>query len=217
MPSDGEEGLVDRLAKKLFASSSSPLSEFADRQRAERLASCRQLETILNACQAESRIGLKHTLDAHVLTSDDTTVTTTESGIKIARFFNWGSPHADPNNNQASDRVDASTEDKPSDAVKSIYSQGCHKETHELWACRALALGCGNYLSDLRRCWNENCQVKALRKSTDGSSEIIYEDNNINRGADKCQEIQQNMAKCVTKHASELAERIEARKNTKSN
>jgi hypothetical protein len=25
------------------------------------------------------------------------------------------------------------------------------------------------------------------------------------------------MAKCVTKHASELAERIEARKNTKSN
>ena len=34
------------------------------------------------------------------------------------------------------------------------FSEDCTIETHEMWACWALALGCGNHLTDLRRCWS---------------------------------------------------------------
>ncbi|KAL3777241.1 hypothetical protein HJC23_013222 [Cyclotella cryptica] len=222
MSSDGEKnGVFDRLATKLFASTSSPLSAFADQQRAERLASCRQLESILNSCQAELKNEAAD-FNADTLTSGDVTVATTRSGIRIARFFRWNLPHADHNKSDSSEIVGGTIKNADGTErlghdnygnVKSNFSHGCHKETHELWACRALALGCGNYLSDLRRCWDETSQIHARNNSpTNQNSASENDDVRRNRRADACREIQQNMAKCVTKNASELAERIEARR-----
>ncbi|KAL7518423.1 hypothetical protein ACHAWX_005141 [Stephanocyclus meneghinianus] len=218
---DEKNGVFDRLATKLFASPSSPLSAFADQQRAERLASCRELERMLNSCQAESKIRAANP-DADALPSEDVMVATTRSGIRIARFFRWNSPHADHNSGDSSDIVGGIVKNSNGTerlghnnygGVGSNYSHGCHKETHELWACRALALGCGSYLSDLRRCWDENAQIHARNNSpADDSSEIEYEDRGGSFRADACREIQQHMAKCVTKNATELAERIEARR-----
>jgi len=197
---DEKDGFVDTLAKKLFASESSPLSSFADQQRAERLAACRQLEDIVNACQAQSKSQNTDEL------THETEVVTTNSGTKIARFFKWG-------DRSVGESVGDNSE---SNGVKSKYSYGCHKEIHELWACRALALGCGNYLKDLRRVMDEDIEITMQKESsTDTKSEITYYEKQNSAREKETREIQQMMAKCVTKNASELAERIEARRNKK--
>lgn len=218
MSSNGDrEGLFDRLAKTIFASESSPFSQFADQQRAERLASCRQLETILNACHAESNSGriIGDDSDGGALTSDNTADAEIRSGTKIARFFRWDKPKEVVQSSSEAGGISENntTTEEIANGLKTKYSQGCHKETHELWACRALALGCGGHLKDLRQVWNEENLVTAQNDSETSSSEITYEDRKSCE--DKAREIQQKMAKCVTNNASELAERIEARRNKK--
>jgi hypothetical protein len=70
-------------------------------------------------------------------------------------------------------------------------------------ACRALALGCGNHLADLRRCWNDT-----TLKSAVGDAEISFE----NGSEEACRNIQIDMSKCVNKNAAELAQRVQAAK-----
>lgn len=211
---DENEGLFDRLAKRLFASESSPLSQFADEQRAERLASCRHLEHILNSCQAESKNRESSDLVANSVILDDSAAEKTKSGTKIARFFRWDKYEA----SQPVEGNETESKDSHVSAISmSNYSEGCHKEIHELWACRALALGCGSYLKDLRQLWNDDAQISLrneMAAEDSSTSEIIYEDRKTTTEAD-AREIQQMMAKCVTKNASELAGRIEKRRSAK--
>ena len=215
MSSNGEnDGFFDRLAKKLFASESSPLSQFADEQRAERLASCRHLEHILNACQAESKNRESGDLVADGLTLSDSAAEKTKSAAKISRFFKWDKYEASP----VEGRNETDSKDSQISATisRSKYSEGCHKEIHELWACRALAVGCGSYLKDLRQLWNDDAQISIrneMAAENSSSSGIIYHDQKTTEA--NAREIQQMMAKCVTKNASELAGRIEKRKNVK--
>jgi hypothetical protein len=211
MSSDEKDGFIDRLAKKLFASESSPLSSFADQQRAERLAACRQLETVLNECQAESRSG-KRIHDADGVLSDDISMDKSRSGSRISRFFRWDKPSLEQNRDETMEDSN-SNNTSVNNSSKSKYSHGCHQEIHELWACRALALGCGGYLKDLKRVMNDDTEAKVQKEMTDTSSEIVFEDRKSRE--DEAKEIQQMMAKCVTKNATELAERIEARKGKK--
>jgi hypothetical protein len=203
-PSDENDGFFDRLAKKLFASESSPLTSFADQQRAERLASCRQLETILNACQAESKGGKSN--DADDTLSDDTGDVIRKK--KMARFFQWDKPAVDQSSEGGEDTNKKESEEQYK--IKSTYSQGCHRETHELWACRALALGCGGYLKDLRTVMNEARELAIQKEMSETGSEITYEDRKSSE--DQAKEIQQMMVKCITKNATELSERMEARR-----
>ena len=46
------------------------------------------------------------------------------------------------------------------------FSDDCAIETHEILACRALALGRGDHLADLGRCWSEqqNPITKVVRR-----------------------------------------------------
>lgn len=207
-------GMVDRLAHSLFASPTSPLTAFADRQRAERLDGCRELETILKACQAANKVQERNDeIDVNPSATDDTALAPTKSGVRIARFFKWDSPHSDQNSEEGSDNnrsiigdataiftdelsnAPKNKSDKRDNAKRNIqYSKACARETHEMWACRALAMGCGQHLSELRRCWDSSLL------GNNGSSDT------------SCKGIQQNMAHCVTKHASELSERMEAAK-----
>jgi hypothetical protein len=254
MPSsDEQDGILDWLGKKLFASESSPFSSFADQQRAERLAACRQLEDIVNACHAESKNGRLSNVDVDGI-ADPTAAEKTKSRARISRFFQWNTPKAsqtieDGDNNNSNNVVDEenctaaektksrarisrffqwdtpkasqtiedgdnnNVADEGNCTVKSKFSQGCHKEIHELWACRALALGCGGYLGELKEVWNEESLVSLQNVSSGSNSEITFEDRKDSEA--KAREIQQMMAKCVTKNASELAERLEARRNKK--
>ena len=212
MPSNEErEGFFDRLAKTIYASESSPFSQFADQQRAERLASCGQLEMILNACKAETNNENENGLDTDEsgLTSD----AGIRSGAKIARFFQWDKPENAHISSSKTEEVSENNtrNEKIANRLQANYSRGCHQESHELWACRALALGCGSFLKDLRQVWDQETLVTSQNEFETKTNEIIYEDRKSRE--DIAREIQQKMAKCVTKNASELAQRIEARRN----
>ncbi|EJK75282.1 hypothetical protein THAOC_03000 [Thalassiosira oceanica] len=77
---DNSDGFVDRLAKTLFASPSSPFTAFADRQRVERLEACQALEQNLLACQSR---GEKNP------NSDSSKSIPSKSAVRISRFFKW--------------------------------------------------------------------------------------------------------------------------------
>jgi len=199
------DGFIDRLAKTLFASPNSPFTAFADRQRVERLEACQALEQNLLACQSMGENP----------SSDDSKSYSTppsKSAVRIARFFKWrdgdGStiPNEEPSAKQHlfSDALTEKPAPQSRPAQAQVFSKGCSIETHELWACRSLALGCGNFLMDLRRCWeNETTQRNIAELGG-----VTYE----NKSMSECRQIQLDMARCVHKNAAELVDRVEGMK-----
>lgn len=214
MPDDNKDGPIDRLAKSLFASPGSPFTAFADKQRSERLEQCKHLEDILMACQNANEVGVDTTGAA----ADVVVANRSRSEARIKRFFKWNEgqqPSNDDKSNVLSDAAasifdgdddsfDKQTHNNQSQRLNnnaSLYSKGCIQETHEMWACRALALGCGNHLSDLRHCWS------GALSDVQNKGQLTFEDGDS--GSDTaCSGIQQQMARCVFKNTAELKERM---------
>lgn len=222
-----DDGIGKRLAKFVFASANSPFTEFADKQRVERLNQCKQLEAMLKACEhanrPENAIWEK---DDEASPMRETTSVNT-SGLKISRFLGWESTEngttdaASLGANRGTDVMreaaasftetsgseniaEMTRHKKMQNAARKEYSAGCARETHELWACRALALGCGQDLGKLKTCWNKSQQA------------LVGENNGglSNDGSDpSCRMEQRGMAHCATKNAAELAKRLEDAKN----
>ena len=67
----------------------------------------------------------------------------------------------------------------------SINPPNCEDDAHELWKCRGLALGCGEYVVSLKKCFNG--EIKG-----------------------DCRAEQVTLGKCVKKNALELEQRIKA-------
>eukprot|EP00574_Skeletonema_japonicum_P004911 CAMPEP_0201729450 /NCGR_PEP_ID=MMETSP0593-20130828/19161_1 /ASSEMBLY_ACC=CAM_ASM_000672 /TAXON_ID=267983 /ORGANISM="Skeletonema japonicum, Strain CCMP2506" /LENGTH=220 /DNA_ID=CAMNT_0048221803 /DNA_START=13 /DNA_END=675 /DNA_ORIENTATION=+ len=217
MPNDNKDGPIDRLAKALFASPSSPLTAFADKQRSERLEQCKHLEDTLMACQRANAANVDHA-GAAAAASNESVGNKSRSEARIKRFFKWNEPHQGNNDDKSSVLKDATDSILDRDnsgnssdyknqrqrlnSNSSHYSKGCIQETHEMWACRALALGCGNHLSDLRRCWSDASSVP-------NKGELTFKDGDSGSDA-SCRGIQQQMARCVLKNTAELKERMAA-------
>lgn len=143
---------------------------------------------------------------------------TSRSEARIKRFFKWNGPEQGNHNDDKSsvlkdatdsilDRDNSGNSDNINQPQRlnnnsSRYSKDCIQETHEMWACRALALGCGNHLSDLRRCWSD-------ASSMQNKGELTFKDGDSGTDA-SCRGIQQQMARCVLKNTAELKERMAA-------
>ena len=200
MPSDEhEDGFMDRMAKRLFASPDSPFTRFADQQRIDRLEQCRQLERALKACQsANDEPGALGTTD----------VPDERSRARIARFYKWKeSEHPESQDAaQADPSFQSDGESHQSQTAGARSRRDCSKETHELWACRALALGCGGHVRDLRQCWMD-AQIVDAHAPTGGEGAGLQ-----NGTRHSCQDVQMSLASCVNKRAAELAERVQAAK-----
>jgi hypothetical protein len=226
---DDNDGIVDRLAKTLFASPNSPLTAFADRQRIERMEQCTQLANILSACQA-IKAG-KQQLGSP--TEDAILLPPSRSAARISRFFKWnGEEEHQPTKSSALDDAFSSLSGETNNnntttsssntatpaTTRPRYSTNCAIETHELWACRALAVGCGNHLADLRRCWDRQHSVSTVVLRTEVKDE---QDEGIEFYKDpmkedhSCRTIQMNMARCVNRHVAELNERQTLQKTKK--
>ena len=217
---DENDGIVDRLAKALFASPNSPLTAFADRQRIERMEQCTQLANILSACQA---IKAGKQLDS----TEDAILPPSKSAARISRFFKWnGEEEHRPSKSSALDDAFSSLGGRISNGnegdddntqgntattatTRPRYSADCAIETHELWACRALAVGCGNHLAELRRCWDRQNSVATvvMREQDDVKEEGIEFYKDPTKEDLSCRNIQMNMARCVNRHVAELNER----------
>jgi hypothetical protein len=222
-----DDGIVDRLAKTLFASPNSPLTAFADRQRIERMEQCTQLANILSACQAiksgKQQLGSP--------TEDAILLPPSRSAARISRFFKWnGEEEHQPSTSSALDdafsslssgetnndhTTKSSNTATPAATTKPRYSTDCAIETHELWACRALAVGCGNHLADLRRCWDRQHSVSNVVLRTEVKEEGIEFYKDPTKEDHSCCTIQMNMARCVNRHVAELNERQTLQKTKK--
>ena len=226
---DNEDGIMDRLAKKLFASPSSPLTAFADRQRVERLDQCRQLERILEACQSAARNNNENDprQQQRLVSTTVEELPNSRSGARISRFFGWNSSDGSDQQNVTSTTISGSVLDDATSSIfedngekimqikgkKSVarmsFSDNCAIETHELWACRALAVGCGSHLAELRQCWSDAERQSLLAKMKEDGVEL-YSNSNSNKKDASCRSVQLNMARCVNKNSAELDERVKA-------
>ena len=218
-----KDGFVDRLAKRIFASEDSPFTAFADRQRVERLEQCGELQRIVDACQAAANRSTNNDTSNDKLSSD-VDIPSSKSAKRISRFFKWNSVDQSSaqrqqtdtsasdvfteaassfTNNKESERSNSQSS-KTINSSRTSYSKGCVIETHELWACKALAVGCGNFLSELRQCWTQQQIEDAQRSENEG---MTYHNNN----RDNCRDIQIVMGRCVKKNIKELDDRAAKR------
>ena len=79
----------------------------------------------------------------------------------------------------------------------------CAREQHAVWACRAVATGCGKELSYLKRCFDQEGPIDILLHS-----QTSYESSPTStNGNVPCESLQQEMGACVTKGAQELYQR----------
>jgi len=117
---------------------------------------------------------------------------TSKVGIKIARFYNW---HEGDDND-----VKSTTGDSHNPA----NTNHCIKETHAVWACRALALGCASDLVLLKECFEQQKQNNTVESVNNAT------DNNDNT----CQRAQTRLSTCVNIQASALDQRIKQRRST---
>ena len=88
---------------------------------------------------------------------------------------------------------------------RTSHSVHCTRETHALYACKALALGCGSDLMNMK-----NCFVEQL--GTTNPSSIHYESKDGGESSStKCHLEQRKVGDCIRKNMKELNERIEKR------
>lgn len=217
---DDNDGVVDRLAKALFASPNSPLTAFADRQRIERMEQCTQLANILSACQA-----IKAGKQLGSPGEDAIMMPPSRSAARISRFFKWNGEDQSTATSTALDDAFSGKINNDNDmksnttspaTTRPRYSADCAIETHELWACRALAVGCGNHLADLRRCWDrQNSVATVVMREQDVKDEGVEFYKDPTEEDHSCRTIQMNMARCVNRHVAELNERQALQKTKK--
>ena len=101
---------------------------------------------------------------------------------------------------------------KPSSTTSTTsHSVHCTRETHALYACKALALGCGSDLMKMK-----NCFVEQL--GTTNPSSIHYDSNDggggessLSSSSTKCHLEQRKVGDCIRKNMNELNERLEKR------
>jgi hypothetical protein len=141
-------------------------------------------------------------------------IPTSRSVAKIARFFKWDDPPGtddERSNDQTAKRsvldqavtslydngsgADEGKRGKQHSVSRPRFSKDCTIKTHELWACRALALGCGNHLTDLRRCWSDRHSASTVNMRDEG-----LHFNEVNKEEKSCCDIQMRLLHYKSAH-----------------
>jgi|Transcript_20822 hypothetical protein len=170
-----------------IVSSSTVLQNFVDEQRLFRLEKCTELDQALQACIARQT-------DQQAPSRDETNASESVSMKKIARYYQWNTSAS------ASSENNTSTNNESKGGI-----EPCAMETHAVWACRAIGLGCANYMMDLRGCFQE-AQENGEAASTSVMINPSYDDSMT--GPSVCKAQQQRMAACVQEKAAALDARL---------
>ena len=221
-------GYFARLANRVFGSDGF-LGTFADEQRLERLDGCKALEGDWDHClriqkrlEEVERVRLEESaggggfwgrrknkqgaaaaaeVDTQADGGVDTNYVPSQSATKtrIARFYDWGEPDGDAAEAPA---------DGDGAAVPAI-SASCHRETHSVWACRALAVGCADHLVPLRKCLQRTGTTATHYEGS--AAEASNQDGFSNGSVDECILEQRALAQCVNIKLEELDKRFRDR------
>jgi hypothetical protein len=174
------------------------LIEFQDEQQMERLRTCLQLDEILKQCRSKA-VEKKSTTrqDGEDHTPSDP-IESISPGLRTMKYYGW--------------RGILKNESIDTTIQKDVQSS-CSREQHAVWACRAVATGCGHELSTLKVCFeNHDNEYNILTTPITG-----YEGGSINtsskpsRPVVPCEDAQRSLGKCVTANAKLLLERKQAR------
>lgn len=160
----------------------------------------------------------------------------TRAGMKISRFYEWGlvNPRAQAAIEEMREQGSTWSTLRPSPSsnpdVKSVNNKSkssegniyqfsddtngsstptcCSRETHALWACRAMALGCATDLVKLKKCFQG-------KLGTTNPPSIHYDDSNSDAvSSSPCGLEQKVVGDCVLKNWTTLNERIEKRRTS---
>lgn len=82
----------------------------------------------------------------------------------------------------------------------------CAKETHALWACRSVCLGCAEHLRNVKDCF------QLVPPQILETPQTSYEPTSYT-GVIPCRELQQELGKCVITQAKELQQRLNREKD----
>ena len=207
----------------------------SDQQRVERLDQCRVLESILQSCRQEqelARQAKRNRLNASSSggrsssywwwpfsggsaaasshepstpipssSTNDTghnhhqlTLENTPGGIRMLRFFHWRELPAD------------------------FPVHNCRRQEHAVWACRAVAVGCGQPLTQLRDCFDEQGPERILvSRYGKGRTQTSYTDASADdrlKQSIPCHEYQRAVGTCVASNLHDLQQRVEQRNKT---
>lgn len=196
---DNKEPSTLAWVSRLFSSSS--FRQTLDEQRLERLQQCQSLAQVLHACRTKQ--------------SNRPQLEDFPMGIRSVRYFQWRhEPHDDDHDD---DHYGEKTKQR------AAAETSCIREEHALWACRAVALKCGQQLVALRDCFGEHTADELLSQDKtaydcrissgaggggNGSSDM----GNVVRDSPTlpnvpCAAFQDALGVCVAKNVKALSER----------
>jgi len=202
-------------------SSSSPssswwswFSNLQDDQRMDRLKRCQDLQTILHKCQRQR-------VEQHNdnVKYDPTSIESFSGGLRTMKYFGWRGILQDEEKQEQ--QQDGNEEDKerrasssiPPKAVQTAVIRSCSREQHALWACRAVAVGCGKELGSLKAGFDEVGKWTVLMETR-----TAYEGHQPqpstteeNDSSIPCAQLQSILGRCVQKGGEELLQRIQQR------
>ena len=170
------------------------------------------------------------TTAASSMSPDETTrIQDLRTGLKISRFYNWGLSHnlkestleamrsteegmarhgiarglLGVGTENMHDTVTRSTAGTISPQQQRSSQPTCNREIHAVWACRALSLGCGADLVQLKKCF----QSKENENGLDPTCHYHLQHSPPDETGKDCSLYQTRVAKCVTQTWNKMEQR----------
>ena len=174
-----------------------------DQQRLERLDRCRELEQAWNDCKQRQKHKHRHKQKGSNKL-DQTKRKELEDfpmGIRMVRYFQW--------------------RDLPKQQPGGCLD-GCAREEHAVWACRATALRCGPELAILKACFDSHGPLEILGNATSTAYQAQQKEATENSATDSsstsgpCRSLQQQLGLCVTRQVEQLYQRQQKQKQQSS-
>uniref|UniRef100_A0A7S2MYV3 Uncharacterized protein n=1 Tax=Helicotheca tamesis TaxID=374047 RepID=A0A7S2MYV3_9STRA len=174
------------------------LGRFANEQRLERLQNCQNIELALQSCERRREAALR----GENISVDELDKTGDEK--KIERYYGW-----DEMGGRHSPRPEEdSTITNPGGENGNIKVPTCARESHAVWACRALALGCAVDMMKLKECFDKSQQdvLKVSRTEYEANGEVNSKSQSDETAI--CGLEQRNLGACVRDNAHHLQRRV---------
>lgn len=172
---------------------------------------CQEIQQVLKHCQERRKKLIANSNEVEEEWDIDQTV----PGTRMMRYFGWREESPSTlsfstmlnNNAQPNDAIPietASIQPKGPTTTTStpITIPSCAKESHALWGCRAVSLGCAGHLRQLRECFQTTPHDVLFDPTT------AYEPSSNTGDRVPCQKLQESLGKCVIKEAKELKQRL---------
>jgi hypothetical protein len=208
MPSEAEQSKNSK--EDVGWGIASRVNAFMDEQRLERLMQCQEIQQVLKHCQERRKALISSSNEV----KEEWDVDQTVPGTRMMRYFGWHEESPSTlssfstvlhnNVHQSNDSIETASIQPKETTTTSTLIPSCAKESHALWGCRAVSLGCAGHLRQLRECF------KTTPRDVLSDPNTAYEPSNNTTSRDRlpCQELQEALGKCVIKEAKELKQRV---------